>query len=290
MAAEIDSISQDIIQELYAQYDQLRVTVAGWVAYAIIYQPTYTINYNADPLWDGSGQLVEGRKFKLTDYPLLGDFLAEYTGNSMASDTNEAGFIHQTYKDYFQAVIQAWIDEGLSKILILPSYYQRIASLAKLSPIPPILANEKNLSDFITILDKHSTDQSLSKWRRSAPLEFLEILATESTSTLFDLGFLASRLRRNSEQKALEQNQLEEKQAQKRADELLKQLFAYLRSMGIILINPKLFSLPDSEGLGPQSALWIHIKPWLFQLPLPDRNLVVKYGPFADSIKEGELS
>jgi hypothetical protein len=95
--------------------------IAELVADAILYGSRRSLSHEGDPEWDCSGSLVahpEGPEFSLKDYTKLGDFLDEYTGESMPNLISGCGTHHLTYKDqvdslfsdYLQTCREGWFE------------------------------------------------------------------------------------------------------------------------------------------------------------------------------------
>ncbi|MDY0406069.1 hypothetical protein P5G51_012320 [Virgibacillus sp. 179-BFC.A HS] len=68
------------------------------------------ISHDFDPPWDHSGTLIScstNVNFNLADYEKVGDFLEEYTGNSVATYISRHGLFHETYRDKYSE----WFEE-----------------------------------------------------------------------------------------------------------------------------------------------------------------------------------
>ncbi|MGO0063467.1 hypothetical protein ACTID9_26275 [Brevibacillus fluminis] len=118
MKYTIESISQQIRDKVEGKFQILLNRLAVDLAYDFIFRPKYIVTHEFDSPWDYSGTLLRlDEGFSLDDYPCIGDFLEEYTGNSIASYISGCGFFHDTYEEKYEQLISEFIFDCYNEVL-----------------------------------------------------------------------------------------------------------------------------------------------------------------------------
>lgn len=285
---ELEETLLTIRAEIEEHYPKLRKTIAQWFAYAILYKPKYKVTHGFDPSWDSSGiAMSTGKSFCLSDYDSIEDFLSsEYTGQSQASFVSGCGLFHQTYKEALSEVIRDWLTEELKEIFSNQNNRLRLCSLAGLDDVT--VNSERDFFDFICQVDE-ALDQL-----KPEPLTNLQLeLELELNEKLEDKLFLedVQTLFNEGEKEAIEQYEKEQELVQEahqkrliekfKAETILEKMYKFLES--------KDSSYKRKMTISKQSPIWKITKLWLKTLAEEELPLVLQYGNFSNSIREGKF-
>ncbi|MEW6738016.1 MAG: hypothetical protein AB1489_42460 [Acidobacteriota bacterium] len=300
----ISQLIEAIQEEIRERYPEFKIRIAGWFAYAMLYRPKYTLTHDDDPPWDHSGRLYikcltnpgiqyltpygdDMEKFTVANYNKLGDFLSEYTGQSNASFVSGCGLFYQTYEEDLRELVENWIDECLLEVFSQKRNRVMILQATRLDPDIPI-SSVQELFDFIDDVDTELEGEPLMMLRINVTYEMVERLSAENAQELLSQGLFEARKRHKQEITTAEQARLVEQANQSRAQELTDVMIRYLESLGIVLLrNSSENRYSGLRTIEKKTTYWKQVRSWLLELNETDKALVLKYGPFSNSIKEG---
>ena len=111
-------------------------SVAEWLSYQMLFSTRMRVDHADDPPWDCSGRAVDtGKPYDPAAYPLLVDFLAEYTGASTASFESGCGLWWNTHEDLLNEMATTaasdWLADALASLRLAdPDAFAVVRELA----------------------------------------------------------------------------------------------------------------------------------------------------------------
>lgn len=95
----IESDLKDVVKQVEAEIMQ---SFPYLLSYDLLTGRKQKLTHDFDPPWDYSGTLIStpgNTSYNVADYEKVGDFLQEYTGNTIASYISNYGLLHETYEE-----------------------------------------------------------------------------------------------------------------------------------------------------------------------------------------------
>ncbi len=118
MHTDIESISHQIKERVDSKIYILLEKISVHLAYDFMFSHKYEVSHEEDPPWDYSGRLIQvDRGFSLEEYLCIGDFLEEYTGESMLSFESRCGFFHTRFEEKYENMIHKYIYDCCKEVL-----------------------------------------------------------------------------------------------------------------------------------------------------------------------------
>ena len=119
---KLEAIIVNLNANLDALLEKQRANIFETICFDIIYcfhtSTKYIITHDNDPPYDHSGMLLStGKPLQYDDYDTIGDFLKEYTGETVPSFISGCGLSHTTYDEHFSEKIGETYDQVIYEFL-----------------------------------------------------------------------------------------------------------------------------------------------------------------------------